>query len=284
MSEKNKDMKITVLMGVYYKDNPLWLEQSIESIINQTLPPDEYIILEDGKLTEELENVLHKYEGKNGIKIVRFEENRGLGPVLADGVCMASNGLIARMDADDVSDRGRFALQVKAFEDNPKLSIVGGAVREFLGEDINYVISNRNMPETNEDIYKYAHKRNPFAHPTVMFKKEAILKAGNYRKCELFEDYDLWVRVIKDKENECYNVPQVLVNMRVNDDFYKRRGGLKYIKNIIKFKYRLYKEEHFYSFFDFVFSAFGHAIVALVPSKLKRFIYMKFLRKESTNE
>ena len=278
MEDIKNELKFTVLMGVYHKDNPSWFKQSIESVINQSTPPDEFIILEDGKLTDELENVVLSYEGKNNIRIIRFDENRGLGPVLADGVNLATNDLIARMDADDICAEGRFKKQLEVFGNNSNLCIVGGAVTEFTGDSIDNVISARTMPETNEEIYGYAHKRNPFAHPTVMFKKETILKAGNYRKCELFEDYDLWVRVLKNN-NECYNIPQTLVYMRVNESFYKRRGGIKYIKKIIKFKYRLYKEEHFYSFPQFLFGAIGHAIVALVPSGIKKTIYLKYLRK-----
>ncbi len=281
MNDSNNYPKFTVLMGVYCKDNPLWLEESINSIINQTVPPDEFLIFEDGKLTENLENTLLKYEGKNNIKIVRFEENRGLGPVLEDGVNMASNSLIARMDADDISVSNRFEKQLKAFSKDTQLCVVGGAVKEFTGDSTENVISYRNMPETNDEIYKYAHKRNPFAHPTVMFKKDVVLKAGNYRKCELFEDYDLWIRIIKDTNNKCYNIPETLVFMRVNSNFYKRRGGLSYIKKIVKFKYRLYKEEHFYSFFDFLYSAIGHSVIALAPSKIKYIVYTRFLRKNS---
>ncbi len=279
MDKNDKNLKYTVLMGVYYKDNPEWLKQSIESILNQTVPPDEYLIMEDGELTDELEQVILEYEKKDIIKIVRFKENRGLGPVLADGVKMATNNLIARMDADDISLSDRCEAQLNAFSNDEELCIVGGAVKEFYENDINDVISCRNMPETNEEIYKYAHKRNPFAHPTVMFKRDVILEAGNYRKCELFEDYDLWVRVIKDRQHKCYNIPQVLVNMRVNKNFYKRRGGLKYVKNIFKFKRRMYKEEKFYSFTDYFFSAIGHSVVAVLPSRLKYLIYTKVLRK-----
>ncbi len=140
MDKNDKNLKYTVLMGVYYKDNPEWLKQSIESILNQTVPPDEYLIMEDGELTDELEQVILEYEKKDIIKIVRFKENRGLGPVLADGVKMATNNLIARMDADDISLSDRCEAQLNAFSNDEELCIVGGAVKEFYENDINDVI------------------------------------------------------------------------------------------------------------------------------------------------
>ena len=269
--------KYTVLMSVYIKDNPEWVEASINSMLNQTVKPDEILILKDGKLNDDLEETLKKFKSYKDIKIVGFEINRGLGPVLADGVRLAKNELIARMDADDISERDRCEIQLKKFEEDSNIDIIGGAVSEFIGNDIKNVVSNRNMPENNIDIYKYAHKRNPFAHPTVMFKKESVLKAGNYRECELCEDYDLWCRMLI---NNCkgYNVPKTLVNMRVNEDFYKRRGGIKYLNKMLKFKYSLYKIK-FYSLMDLIISISVHIVVALIPSKIRVIIYNRFLRK-----
>lgn len=271
--------KYTVLMSVYYKDNPKWLEESINSMINQTIKPDEILLLQDGPLTKELEDKIKKIKKNKMIRVIPFEKNRGLGPVLEDGVKLAKNNLIARMDSDDISEKNRCELQLKKFAENENLAIVGGAVSEFLDDDINNIVSMKNMPEKNKDIHKYAHKRNPFAHPTVMFKKDKVLEAGNYKKCDFFEDYDLWSRMI-EKKFECYNIQKKLVNMRVSRDFYDRRGGIQYLKKILKFKYTLYKERKFYSLKEFIISAGGHSIVCLMPRKIRYNIYTNFLRKE----
>lgn len=271
--------KYTVLMSVYFKELPNRLEESINSMLEQSISPDEILLLEDGPLTKELYETIEKYKNNKIIKVVSFEKNRGLGPVLADGVVLARNKLVARMDTDDISEKDRCEKQLKIFEKNPELAIVGGGVREFLNDDITDVVSKRNMPETYEEIYKYAHTRSPFAHPTVMFNKEKIIEAGNYRKCDLFEDYDLWVRILQ-KEFKCYNIQEKLVNMRVSKEFYARRGGWSYLKKIIKFKYDFYKNKKFYSLKDFIVSTSAHTVVCLLPGKLRYKVYIKLLRKE----
>ena len=218
----------SVLMSVYYKENPEWLRQSIESMLNQTIITNDFVIIKDGKLTKDLDDVISEYYEKypDIFHIIELESNVGLGPALAIGVEECKNELIARMDSDDISIKDRCERQLEKFGEQPELDIVGSSVAEFI-DDTDNIQAYRILPETDEEIKKFARRRNPFGHPSVMLRKSKTLEAGNYRSYYLIEDYDMWIRMI-EHEARCYNFQEILVFMRVSTDFYKRRGGLKY--------------------------------------------------------
>lgn len=271
------EKKYSVLMSVYYKENPNWFDESIESMINQTIFPDEFVIVKDGKLTKELDLVIDKYIEKypNLFNIISIEKNVGLGRALAIGINACKNEFIARMDSDDYSVKNRIEEQFKIFEENSEYDIVGCNVDEFRN-NINNIVSKCRLPETHDDIYIYSKRRNPIRHPALLYKKSAVKKAGNYRDYLYCEDYELFIRMIS-KGSKCYNIQKTLVYMRVSEDFYKRRGGLKYLKCIMKFKNEQLKTRY-YSFGDYVRTTIPHIIVCLMPNKLRDYIYMKFLR------
>lgn len=268
----------SVLMSVYYKDNPEWLKESIQSMLNQTIKTNDFVIVEDGTLPNELENVIKFYEKnqKNIFNIIRIEKNGGLGPALALGIMNCKNELIARMDSDDYSIPNRCELQLRKFNADEELSIIGSNIAEFV-DDINNIQAYRILPEKDDEIKKFAKKRNPFGHPSVMFRKSKILEAGNYRSYYLVEDYDMWIRLI-EKKAKCYNFKEVLVYMRISEDFYKRRGGIKYLKSILKFKNEQLKNGYF-TIGDYLKSTIPHVVVCLIPNMIRDYIYKKFLRK-----
>lgn len=270
--------KYSVLMSVYYKENPEWLDIAIKSMMEQTIVTDDFVIIKDGKLTQELDTVLKKYEEKYPeiFNIIQLENNVGLGPALKIGVENCKNELIARMDSDDYSIQTRCEKQLQVFNDDENIDMVGSSVAEFV-DNIDNIQAYRMLPETNEDIYKFARRRNPFAHPSIMFKKSKVLEAGNYRSYYLCEDYDMWVRMI-EKDAVCYNFKEILVYMRISKDFYKRRGGIKYLKSILKFKKEQYKKG-FYTTKDFIISSCAHIVMCLLPNFLRDFLYRKILRK-----
>lgn len=270
--------KYSVLMSIYYKENPLYFEESIKSILNQTVKTNDFVLIEDGKLTKELEEVVTKYEKKfpNIFNIIRLEKNIGLGPALAIGIKKCKNELIARMDSDDISVPDRCEKELLTFSYDQSLDMVGSNIIEFTN-DITNVQSYRVLPESDWEIKKYMRRRNPFGHPSVMFKKSKVLEAGNYRPYYLCEDYDMWIRMAKIGA-KFYNIQENLVYMRIGDDFYKRRGGIKYLKSILKFKREQYKNG-FYSFKDFAITATSSIIICLIPNGLRDLFYKKFLRK-----
>ncbi len=273
-------IKYSVLQTVYKNDNPKWLEESIESMLNQTVKPFEYLILVDGPVPDETKSILDNYACKyvNLIKVIYYEVNRGLGPVLNDGVNMANCEYIARMDSDDIANSNRCEEELKMFETDPSLDIVGSNINEFI-EKIDNVISKRLLPEKHGNILKFSKERNPFNHPSVMFKKNSVLKAGNYRTYHLCEDYDLWVRMIMTG-SKTYNIQNILLNMRTSLDFYKRRSGFKYLKAILKLKKEFYKKKYI-SFGTYVKLIVKHSILCLSPNFVRKFIYKNMLRGKS---
>ena len=271
--------KYSVLMSVYHKENPTWFDESIKSMFEQTIKPNEFVLVEDGPLTKELYDVVEKYkkEYPNEFKVVAIEKNVGLGPALRRGVEECSNEYIARMDSDDYSIPQRIEKEFEVFERHPDIGMVGTNVSEFI-DSINNVICNVILPETNEEIIKFSKRRCPFRHPSIMYKKSAVLKAGNYRNFYLCEDYDMWIRMIRSG-CKCYNIQKIYVYMRIGKDFYKRRGGHKYFKSINKFKKEQLNNGYF-SIIEYLESSIPHAIVCYMPNFMRDFVYRNLLRKK----
>lgn len=270
----------SVLLSVYYKEKPEFLEKSIESIyFNQTLKPNEIILVEDGVLTKELYLTIEKLKakiGKNIFKIISLKKNMGLGNALKVGIEKCSNELIARMDTDDISYPNRFEKQINFFKENPDTDVLGTFMSEFI-EDINNVICIKDAPNNKTDMKKYMKLRDPVNHPSVMFKKAKVLEAGNYKEIFLNEDSYLWGRMLS-KNCIFKNIQEPLVYFRITDDTYKRRGGWKYIKA----EYGLQKEFlklGIINKIEFIRNVTLKNIVRLIPNQLRKFIYLKILRK-----
>ena len=272
------DKQYSVLMSVYYKEKPEWLDLSINCMFEQTVKPGEFVLVEDGKLTDELYAVIKKYEKEypDIFRTVVLPENVGLGPALRKGVEECRYELIARMDSDDYCLPDRIEKQLEVFEKNPGIGMVGTNVSEFM-DSVDNVICNVILPETHEEIVAFSKKRNPFRHPTLVFRKSEVLKAGNYRDYYLCEDYDLCLRMIRSG-CICCNIQSVYVFMRIGKDFYKRRGGREYFNSIKKFK-KEQLENGYFTKAEYLNTIIPHAIVCFMPNSLRDFVYKKFLRK-----
>jgi glycosyltransferase involved in cell wall biosynthesis len=270
--------KYSVLMSVYHKEQPAFFRSSLNSMINQTIKPDEIILVKDGVLTQELEDVIEEFKNERAIKVIPLNENKGLGEALNIGMKYCSNEIIARMDTDDISKIDRCEKQLKMFSDNGMLSIVSSSIAEF-ENNINDVKTIKRLPTNHQDIVKYAKRRNPFNHPSVMFKRSAVEKAGGYKHFKFFEDYYLWVRIIMNGDL-CANINEPLLYMRANSNMFSRRGGISYLMCIIRFKWHL-KKINFFSFKDFLISASTQGIVAILPNKVRMLLYKRFLRTKS---
>ena len=147
-------MNYSVLMSVYIKEKPEYLTLSIESMLHQTCPPDEFILVKDGPLSDELNQVIDSFAKNNPIfKVISLETNQGLGLALACGINQANNELIARMDSDDYSVPDRCEKQLMAFASNKELDVVGSYEAEFIGS-IDNVVSVHKVPENHDEIVK----------------------------------------------------------------------------------------------------------------------------------
>ena len=269
----------SVLMSVYKRENPAYLEGSIRSMLEQSLPPADFVIVKDGPLTVELDAVIEKYRGERPelFQVIALEKNGGLGPALAAGIQYTKYELVARMDSDDYSAPTRCEEELDVFAQDPELGAVGCFEAEFFDTPAE-VASVHRVPETNDEIYEFMKRRCALLHPTVMYKKSAVLSSGNYRSVPLYEDYDLFARMVLEHKVKSYNIQKPLYYIRISRDFYKRRGGAKYARTVLQFKYGMLKK-HYTSFADFMVSGVGQACVCVMPNSVRKMIYMKFLRK-----
>ena len=271
--------KFSVLMSLYIKEKPQYVEECFQSLLRQTVKADEWVVVEDGPLTPELYAVLDKYEKEYPglIKRLPFAENRGLGMALQSGVPECTYDLIARMDTDDICREDRFEKQLAEFEKDPDLDIIGSNIDEF--EDTpDTIVAKRTVPLTDSEIKKYQKKRDGFNHMTVMYKKKAVLDAGNYQSCPLMEDTYLWVRMMKNGA-KCLNIDDSLVYARIGKDMFDRRGGWSYFKKYRTGKKMVYATGYI-SWFDYASVIIIQFIVALVPRRLRGWIFKKMLHKK----
>ena len=276
--ENEKALQFSVLISVYRKEKTEYLRTALQSIINQTLKPSEIVIVKDGLLTRDLDDCIKEYESQYSelIKIIAFKENRGLGLALRDGVIACKYDYIARMDSDDIAKPERFAKQFQYLKQHPKTALLGTWITEF-SKDKNKADTLTELPCTHQEILKYAKKRNPFRHMTMVLKKEAVIKAGNYRNFLWFEDYDLWVRMLQ-KGYIAANIPEYLVNVRADGEMFARRGGWQYLKQDYRFQRFLLKID-FISVLEFLANILIRTAVRLVPNKMRNLFYILFLRK-----
>ena len=219
----------SIVTSVYKNDKPEYVRLALDSmLVSQSAKPSEIVLVQDGPVSYELVRLLLEYKDKYGeiINIIKLEKNGGLGNALRLGIENARYGICARMDSDDICMPNRFEKQLVFLEEHPECDIVGGQITEFIETPSN-IVGKREVPCDNESIYNYMRSRCALNHPTVMFRKEAVLDAGNYQDWFWNEDYFMWIRMM---ERGCVfaNLPDVLVNMRSGLDQYGRRGGKKY--------------------------------------------------------
>lgn len=268
----------SVLMSVYHKEKAEYLKTAMDSIWNQTVATDDFVLVCDGPLTPELDAVIAAMQQKHGevLNVVRLEKNGGLGNALNIGLKHCKNELVARMDSDDISYPDRCERQLRVFADNPKVDISSGIVEEF-SESMAKVDARRVLPETQEEIVKFAKQRNPFNHPCVMYKRSAVETAGGYKDFYLLEDYYLWLRMLM-KGTKGYNLQEPLLHMRAGSDMYLRRAGWKYAKTQ-KNLFRFMKRNRFITRGQYMKSVIIRSGSALAPNWLRKYMFETILRR-----
>lgn len=275
------DCRFSVLISVYYKEIPRYLDRALQSITDdQILKPNEIVLIKDGPLTKELDDVIERFERKypNLFKIVILEKNYGLGKALNIGLENCTYELVARMDGDDISKPERFKKQIEIFQKNPKLDIVGSWIDEFIEKDEEITVrSIRKVPETSEEIYQKLKSICAFNHPTVMYRKSKIIEVGSYLQEFALEDYYLWIRLAMSGAN-MYNLQESLLKFRITEGTSKRRGGLKLLKSDIKFQKKLY-EINFINISRLIKNLVIYSIYRGIPSQLRYYIQQKKYRE-----
>lgn len=274
----SKSVPFSVSMCVYGGDNPIWFQSAVDSILNQTAPPSEVVLVVDGPVPEALDAVIRKHEENPVFHVIRFEENQGHGNARRAGLAACQNDLVAIMDADDISTPSRFEKQLAVFAHDPSLSIVGGNIDEFIGTAEN-VVAKRIVPSQDEEIKAYMKQRCPMNQMTVMFRKNAVDSVGGYVDWYCDEDYYLWLRMAL-AQMKFANINDTLVYVRVGEEMYQRRGGIKYFKS--EAKLQKYMRKNKIIGFGTYFSNVSKRLIVqvLLPNRLRGWVFKKFARKK----
>ena len=269
-------MNFSVLLSLYIKEKPEFLKECLESLEKQTLPATEIIMVFDGRLTSELEEIVAQYITILPIKIIRLPENIGLGRALNEGLKHCSYNWVFRMDTDDICLPERFEKQLAFISEFPNVVLFSAHIAEFI-EDKALISTYRKVPIGNKNIKKYALSRSPFNHMVVAFRKDIIEEVGGYQHHLFLEDYNLWLRVIA-KDYEVGNIDEVLLLARTGDGMLSRRRGKQYIKGewkLFKLKKKLKLQGIFLGFLTFLL----RVTPRILPTMALKMIY-KILRKK----
>ena len=276
----NKENCFSVLMAVYKKEQPLYFKEALRSVFEQSLIPNEVVLVKDGPLTEELEQIIVDFSSKNEqLKVITLEKNQGLGEALRIGLNSCSFDLVARMDSDDICKPYRFEKQIAFLKEHKEITIVGSWIEEFSDckEEIEVI---RELPQEDKQLKIFMKWRNPFNHMTVMFRKKDILAVGGYQPFYLLEDYYLWNR-LANANYYFANIGESLLWARGGYTMLERRGGWKYVvseSKLLKFMYRSGR----INIVEFGANLMMKSIIRLIGKHLRHTIYTFFLRKKVT--
>lgn len=271
-------MQFSVLIPIYNGESEKNFKECLESIINQTLKPDEILIVKDGIFSEKLEKLICDFQSENNfieINTYQLEKNEGVGIASSIGTTLCKYNYIARIDSDDIAIPDRFEKQIKYLEQHQDIDILGGFIDEY-DENLNKKISTRKVPLEDILIKKQLKSRCPFNHSTVIYKKDKIISVGNYSNKRIMEDYDLWIRCSKNNL-KMHNLKDVLVKNRTGDTMYKKRSGKNYVKTIIEIENELYNLGMI-SNLRRIYNIILRSVVAMIPLKFRKIIYKNILR------
>ncbi len=270
--------KFSVSICVYGGDNAQYFDLAMQSIFNQTLKPDEVVLVVDGPVGDNINDVIIKHQSET-LKVIRLEKNVGHGDARRIGLENCTYDLVALMDADDICIRDRFQKQVDSFTENSDISIVGGQISEFV-DSIDNIVGQRIVPLEDKDIKEYMKKRCPMNQVTVMFRKKDVQSVGGYIDWYCEEDYYLWIRMAL-ADLEFLNVPDVLVNVRVGNEMYQRRGGLRYFKSEAKLHKFMY-DNKIIAFPRYFINVSERLILqVLMPNWLRGIVFKIFAREKT---
>ena len=270
--------KISVCMSVYKNDKPTEFLAAVRSIYNQTIIPSEIILVVDGPVGDELNEAIHLLQEEIAeLKVIWLAENCGHAVARQTGLEAAKNDIVAVMDADDLSVPNRFELQLMAFKLDPDISVVGGIINEFIGNP-NHVVGTRVCPENDADIKEYLKSRCPMNLVTVMFRKSDVQAVGGYIDWYCEEDYYLWIRLAQ-AGYKFYNIQENLVNVRVGEEMYQRRGGWKYFRSEASLQRYMYKHK-LIGFVRYLYNvSIRFAVQVVMPNSVRGWVFRKFARK-----
>lgn len=269
--------KFSVLMPVYFGDQPRLLDKAIISVFKNSIRPKYLYLIIDGPIRLSLDLIILKHKKNFGAKICihKLKKNRGLSIALNIGLKKIKDDIVIRADADDINSSERFKNLLKKI--NEGYDVVGSNIIEY---SENKLTTIRKVPTNQSDIIFWIKYRNPFNHMSVAYKKSKILKLGGYPHLHFFEDYALWAKVVK-ANLRVTNLNKILVKAFVDNNFYKRRGGFKYLLNIYNFQ-KFLLDQKIISINIFLVNCIIRSFFSMLSSPLRYFFYKKFLRNENS--
>jgi glycosyltransferase involved in cell wall biosynthesis len=273
-----KKSNFTVLMSVYIKDDPLLFEKALDSVFNNSSLPFRVLLVVDGPLTSSLDRVLDKFSNEPNLLVHRLELNMGLSSALNEGLKLINTEFTVRADSDDINNPNRFAVLISLLESG--YDLVGSAIIEV--DKSGSELAVRMPPLSKNEIKKFAKKRSPFNHMSVAFRTQIVIDAGGYPNIYLKEDYALWSTLIARNIRMC-NSDQILVRATTGQDFYKRRGGIRYAFAEIAMQKHLISSG-LKNPASALIDGILRAAIFLAPAKIREFVYLNFLRRSLSDK
>lgn len=271
-------MNFSVCMSVYKNDKPDNFLTAVRSIYNQSRKPNDIVLVVDGPIGEALHNAIEVLKNEISVlNVVWLKENMGHAIARQTGLEVAKNDLIAIMDSDDISVGDRFEKQLAVFEQDADVSVVGGLINEFIGVPSN-IIGTRIVPQDDEAIKEYLKSRCPMNLVTIMMRKSHVQKVGGYIDWYCEEDYYLWIRLAL-AGYKFYNIQENLVDVRVGEEMYQRRGGWRYFKSEAKLQHYMLKHG-IINIVRYMYNVLiRFAVQVAMPNSMRGWVFRKFARK-----
>ncbi|MBU2366797.1 MAG: glycosyltransferase [Alphaproteobacteria bacterium] len=268
-------LAFTVLMAVYDGDDPGFFEEAVASAYANDCQPDDFVLVVDGPVRAVLQARIVACAETHGLRVIWLPKNQGLAKALNAGLSEVRTEWVARADADDINLPDRFAKQISFIEArNGAVDLLGGAIEEIDEDD--RVVATRMMPTDEVEIQRFARRRNPFNHMTVVYRTELVRQAGGYPALHLREDYGLWARLLI-MGCRVGNLPDIVVRARAGGAMLRRRGGWKYATTEYQLQRYLFKLG-FKSLWEAGFHLLMRSAVFVAPNFIRKIVYTKFLR------
>jgi len=267
----------SVVLPVYRGDNPQWFATSVQSVLDQTLPSDDLVIVVNGPVPTAIQKVVDRFAAEyEQISVIELPENLGTGGARNQGIAAARHELVAVQDADDISLPERMELLANALDADPDLALVGGQIGEFTGDDPNEISSYRRVPVTASEVESFAHKRMPVNGPTLMFRKTPILAVGGYGEGTRSEDYLLIARLLA-AHRKVENIPDVVLQYRAGPEAMARRRTWKHLRGFVATRIQV-KRLGIGSWWDVAVPCLAQLLLTITPKRVTDVFYRKFLR------
>jgi glycosyltransferase involved in cell wall biosynthesis len=271
------DTPFSLLLPVYRGDTaPHFGKAFASSVFDQTLRPSQVVVVQDGPIDDELDAEIERAIASSPVAVDRvvLETNSGLAVALTAGLARCEHEIVARIDADDISLPDRFARQVPLVVGG--LDLLGSGMLEF--QDEIGTIVGRRVPHTGQPVIEhYARFHDPFSHPTVVYRKSAVEKAGGYQQLGLMEDYWLFARMLASGAR-VDNVADPLVMYRVGEGAYARRGGRAQWRSELQLQKAL-RRIRFTSRAQYLRNVTVRGLYRFVPEGLRRIAYRRFIAR-----